>query len=375
MAAAPRAGTGASGMFGQNSGDNCNASSASSTSSATTADQYYIDHDNAANQPPTKGTRETLVLHMDVYGQDPPTHRKGYQGGRTPWQSLKGETPDMSALIEFDDYDFVNVRLPTGFPNDNWVLAQWVGPGNGIGQELTYYVIKANGQVVVRSMMRPLLPEEWTSDVEKRAKEEFDKQLTEHIGAFDKDHIQLIANDEMEEPIGLEADDDLADGKTNAARTTTNRPVNDVTVGPDSLVGAEICFPHGDRNGIARVMGRKRNSDGLYIGRAHRNPMLDSSVFTVESQTETSRTLDITSSQNTSSLKSTKRAINIVYLRRLSDIAKTHKQSTKRINTDQDGMENKQRNKRPRAGTSKLNVWTARLNLTRDLLMSKGLLR
>jgi hypothetical protein len=30
--------------------------------------------------------------------------------------------------------------------------------------------------------MRPLLPEEWTSNVEKRAREEFEKQLTEHIG-------------------------------------------------------------------------------------------------------------------------------------------------------------------------------------------------
>jgi hypothetical protein len=160
-------------------------------------------------------------------------------GGQTPWESLKGETPDISALIEFDFYDFVKVQLLTGFPNDNWVLAQWLGPADGIGQELTYYVIKANGQVVARSTMRPLLPEEWTSDVEKRAREEFDKQLTEHIGAFDENHIQIIANDEMEEPIGMEADDDVADA-TNKARITTNRPANDVTAGPDTLVGAEI---------------------------------------------------------------------------------------------------------------------------------------
>jgi hypothetical protein len=99
---------------------------------------------------------------------------------------------------------------------------------------------------------------------------------------FDENHIQLIANDEMEEPIGLDADDHLAEELSNVARTTTNRPVNDMTAGPDSLVGAEIFLPHGDRNEIARVMWRKRNSDGLYIGRAHRNPMLDSRVFTVE---------------------------------------------------------------------------------------------
>lgn len=206
-------------------------------------------------------------------------------GNRTLWESLEGETPDTSALIEFDYYNFVKVRLPTGFPNDNWVLARWLGQADRIGQDLTYYVIKANGQVVARSTMRPLLPEEWTSDVEKRAREGFDRQLTEHIVAFDEDHIQIIANDEMEEPLGLDAiDDNDKDATSNAARVSENVPVNDVTAGPDSLVGAEMFLPHGDQNEIARVMGRKRNNDGLFIGRAHRNPILDSRrVFTVKS--------------------------------------------------------------------------------------------
>ena len=51
--------------------------------------------------------------------------------------------------------------------------------------------------------------------------------------------------------------------------------------GPDLLQNAEIFLPHGDRNELAKVIGRKRNSDGNYIGRAHKNPMLDSRIFTV----------------------------------------------------------------------------------------------
>jgi hypothetical protein len=79
-------------------------------------------------------------------------------GDRTPWESLKGETQDISALKDFDYNDFVKVRLPQGYPNDNWVLARWLGSADGVGQVLTYYVIKANGQLVARSTMRPLLP-------------------------------------------------------------------------------------------------------------------------------------------------------------------------------------------------------------------------
>ena len=52
---------------------------------------------------------------------------------------------------------------------------------------------------------------------------------------------------------------------------------------PDEFINAKIYLPHhGDRNEIARVLGRKRNSDRLYIGRKHNNPILDSRIFTVE---------------------------------------------------------------------------------------------
>ena len=38
---------------------------------------------------------------------------------RTPYEPLKGEEPDISALIEFDYYNYVKVWLPQGFPGDN----------------------------------------------------------------------------------------------------------------------------------------------------------------------------------------------------------------------------------------------------------------
>ena len=142
---------------------------------------------------------------------------------------------------------------------------------------MTYYLIKENGQIIARSTVRPLLPEEWTSETEKAARTAFDKQLTEHIGAYDDNDVQIIPNDEMEEPMRQEEDDMEAIRPTEAA----NAPVNDLTGGPDTLIGAEIYLPHGDRNEIAKVMGRKRNSDGLFVGRPHRNPILDSRLFTV----------------------------------------------------------------------------------------------
>ena len=58
----------------------------------------------------------------------------------------------------------------------------------------------------------------------------------------------------------------------------------EITPGPTEFANAEVYLPKGDRNEIAKVLGRKRNLEGLYIGRKHANPKLDSRIFTVEFQ-------------------------------------------------------------------------------------------
>jgi hypothetical protein len=91
-----------------------------------------------------------------------------------------------------------------------------------------------------------------------------------------------VPNDEMADSIFDNYEDDLEHAPSAIAASP---PVgNDVTGGPDLFTGGtEIFLPHGDRNKIATVMlgCNKRNSDGLFIGRQHKNPMLYSRVFTV----------------------------------------------------------------------------------------------
>mmetsp|Transcript_15766 Transcript_15766/g.22509 ORF Transcript_15766/g.22509 Transcript_15766/m.22509 type:complete len:126 (+) Transcript_15766:2432-2809(+) len=43
-----------------------------------------------------------------------------------------------------------------------------------------------------------------------------------------------------------------------------------------------LSFPRGDRSELGRVKDRKRNADGLYIGRKHKIPLLDSRVYVVQ---------------------------------------------------------------------------------------------
>ena len=103
---------------------------------------------------------------------------------------------------------------------------------------------------------------------------EFDTSIKTIYGAFDDTLIHEAANEELEENSHKYEIDDLYDTEQQ----------HDEVHGPDDLVNVQLMLrPHGDRNEIANVIGRKRNIDhGNYIGRKHTNPILDSRIFTVE---------------------------------------------------------------------------------------------
>jgi hypothetical protein len=58
--------------------------------------------------------------------------------------------------------------------------------------------------------------------------------------------------------------------------------IDDTVPGPDSFQNAELFLPHGDRTEMAKVLGRKRNAEGNFIGKKHSNPILDTRIFVVE---------------------------------------------------------------------------------------------
>jgi hypothetical protein len=73
----------------------------------------------------------------------------------------------------------------------------------------------------------------------------------------------MVETDEMAEPMFEDPDKD------------DEVKIDDTIPGPDSFQNAELFLPHGDRTEIAKVLSRKRNAEGNYIGRKHTNPILD----------------------------------------------------------------------------------------------------
>jgi len=188
---------------------------------------------------------------------------------RTPYESLTGETPDISEYIEFDFHGWVKYWDPhASQPGEQ--LGKWLGVARNQGPAMVYWILKDNGYVISRSTVRPLTQEEWLDENEKKAREEFDKEEYATLGNFDESLIHDEPNDEMEEPIQDQDDDDKSESN------------DDRVYGPDELHGAQLYLPHGDRTEIAKIIGRKRNLDGNFVGRKHSNPMLDSRIYVVE---------------------------------------------------------------------------------------------
>lgn len=158
-----------------------------------------------------------------------------------------------------------------------------------VGSALTYWILKQNGQIIARSTVRPLLPDEEKSETEKQLRLTFTQSITDIYGEYDHEQIEVFDLDDIEEPaldINNNGDGDAHTSDRNhdhdnALDNFNDNEITDNVRGPDLFHNAQIYLPHGERNEIATVVGRKRNADGNYIGRAHNNPILDSRIFTV----------------------------------------------------------------------------------------------
>ncbi len=70
-------------------------------------------------------------------------------GGQTPETLMSGETADISALCEYDWFQWLHYRdTESSFPEETKVLVRYMGPAKSIGPEMCCHILKSNGQVL-----------------------------------------------------------------------------------------------------------------------------------------------------------------------------------------------------------------------------------
>ncbi len=220
-------------------------------------------------------------LEREAYVRSLTAHDIFKLDGQVPETVVSGETADISPFALFKWYEWVMFRdTSVTYPDDAMVLGRDLGPAIDIGPAMTRKVLKQNGQVVYRSTVRSLTPDELADESTKKKREEFTEKVNAVLG--DGFKYEDFASDpelvDLDTPtFSNYADDD--DGEMPQVPDADDEPDADTH---DQYVGAEVTLPIGDKMLSAKVRRRKRAIDGSLVGKANSNPILDTRTYEVE---------------------------------------------------------------------------------------------
>ena len=79
------------------------------------------------------------------------THIARGPDGRTGYERMTGNTPDISEMLDFDIWDLVWYHQPgTDTSEPVRRLGRWLGVAHQIGSDMCYWVIPVSGIVLAR---------------------------------------------------------------------------------------------------------------------------------------------------------------------------------------------------------------------------------
>jgi hypothetical protein len=101
--------------------------------------------------------------------------------GRTGYEAITGETPDISEWLDFDFYDWVWYHDPPDMMAETSEeirkIGRWLGVANRVGSALTYWILTASGaKVIARSTVQHIT-----------AQEQLDKSIAKRLKVFQED--------------------------------------------------------------------------------------------------------------------------------------------------------------------------------------------
>ena len=76
--------------------------------------------------------------------------------GRTPYEIVAGDTPNITEWLEYDFYQPVWFYSPAVFPVEKQLLRRWLGVAHRVGQALCYWILPVSGVPIARSMVQPI---------------------------------------------------------------------------------------------------------------------------------------------------------------------------------------------------------------------------
>ena len=205
--------------------------------------------------------------------------------GWTPLEQITGDTVDISEYLDFSFYDWCWYHDNAGLGPTK--LGRWLSVAHKVGGLMSYWILTINCTVIARTTVQRVTSLEMQPDHMKERAQAFDEAIKAKI----KDRNHTILEGGKTQPYNwtdhpFEEDPDFIEEFHDVISNNELKDV-DETFTPDiydTYLNMELAIPQGDslEPRLARVTKRLKDVNGLPIGLANENPILDTRMYEVE---------------------------------------------------------------------------------------------
>ena len=206
-------------------------------------------------------------------------------GGRTPYEIVMGYTPDISEYVSFQWYQWAYYWDEIAKEKK---LCRWLGVSHNVGQSMCYWILTHGAQYITRSTVIPIPDEDLADETLMKRMIDFTDSVEDTIG----DHNKAVINGEVIDSDSKYSDTFYINESDNDITYPWDNELADLPIHEeteesksklDEYIGMHIKMHNDDGVPIlARVKGRKRDQNGMVIGKRHNNPILDSRIYLLE---------------------------------------------------------------------------------------------
>jgi hypothetical protein len=205
--------------------------------------------------------------------------------GKCPLERVIGESVDISEYLDFGFYDWAWYKENASLGETK--LGRWLGVSHHIGTLMSFWVLTKNGRVLSRTTVQRVTNLELQTAENKTRTNEFDAAIRERLSAVD----YFIEDGDGKVTPGDWGDSSVRDPEFqeefNKVISDEVLPEADVEFTPDvyddTYSNMELALPRsGGEVEFGKVTKRLRDKNGLPIGTANDNPILDTKVYEVE---------------------------------------------------------------------------------------------
>ena len=201
--------------------------------------------------------------------------------GRTPLEMVTGETPDISEYLDFGFYDWCWYHENAGLGEIK--LGRWLGVSHRVGSAMSYWVLTSTCQVVSRVLVSRVTNLEQQTDEVQQQQGDFSKLIAPKLGNEEYSTGENTKPGDWYEDLDHDPDFQEEFNKVWGDEHVKNADDSFTPdVFDDTYLNMELTLPYKEGQSWAKVTKRLRDANGLPIGTANENPLLDSRVYEIE---------------------------------------------------------------------------------------------